>query len=154
MAARSGDVEVVLHDGTGWWVSPGRVTGEGTAKLRGRQGEVALDAAVLLRPGLYVLATTPVQLAQEKDFHRSRRRLALSSLFSPAGDLVEMIRWVGWGLLVVLMFWSVQASSGFYSHDAAALGQIQGQLTSVQKTLAQPIRVQVPSGTVITAPTP
>lgn len=148
--ARARKVQLVHYDGANWSAYDMSVTREGTGRAAGR--EVALDACVKVSPDLYVLAAGPVEMAQEADFHRSRRRLALASLFSPSGDLVEMVRWIGWGALVVGMFWSVNTVSGLQSSTAHDLAAIKAQVSSVQSTLSKPIQIEVPAGTQVTRP--
>jgi hypothetical protein len=138
--------ELVLFDGRRWSVHRATVSKEGTLKYGA--GEVAMENCETPRPGLHVLCASPAILADEAQFHKGRRRLGLAALFSPAGDFVEILRWVGWAVIVVACLWSVNTVSG----QSAALGKLSGQVQAVQAQLAKPISIEVPRGTTVVRP--
>lgn len=143
--------QLVLWNGSRWDLLPVTSTADGTLKY-GKGQELAMDVCELAGPGVYVAATEAIRLAEETQFHRARRRVALSSLFSPAGDIVELIRWVGWALIVLLAFWSATTVGGMSSSLQAQNARLSGQVQAIQSTLSKPINVEVPKGTQVIPP--
>lgn len=143
-----GDVKsssvLLVFDGGVWSRYQCDRTTDGTLRYHrsGVRQEVSAASAVEL-DGIYVLAADGVELATESQFHRERRRLAMSALFRNSGDVMELVRLGGFGLLVVLGIWSTTTIGGLSSQ----LGTLRGEVQAVQSTLSQPIKIEVPSGT-------
>lgn len=92
----------MLHyDGSQWVIYSCAIESGGI--LRDSLGrEFMADACTAVRDDLYVLAASPVTLLSESDFLAARKRVVFRSLFENNSDVMDLIRNIGFWIVVAL----------------------------------------------------
>lgn len=127
MARTSGEVVVYRWSGAAWSKLPCRLTAEGS--LKSAEGEFASDVCTRVDDGVYIVCLDELTMRSEADFHATRRRIALRTLFDNNGDLMMMAQqYAGIACVVIAIILLVTVAN-----MGGTLGHIEGAVNALSK---------------------
>lgn len=130
---------VLLHDGNSITLHRAERSKGGSFVIQEAEYPPALarrvDDAVGFPGSLYLIAIEPVALTQHRELERVRFGILTGAIFKPAGDLMEMLRWVAVAVVISVAIFVYMSVSSINS----ALADQSAQLKKANEVLSKPL---------------